>query len=134
MANILIMEDDHEQALLLSDWLEAGGYKTVITANADEALAALASETQFDLILSDVVVSRSDSARGGLSLIGHTRHSTDKHLQNIPIITISGYDEQTLSSDIPSQCLRLGSDAHFKKPVDPNQLHETISDLLALGK
>jgi CheY-like chemotaxis protein len=53
---ILIIEDEYLVRLMIADHLRASGYVVIEVANASEALVVIASQTQIDLVFSDINV------------------------------------------------------------------------------
>lgn len=53
---VLLVEDDEEVAVLVSEMLDQLGYEVFRTARATSALGALANERDFDLAFSDIMM------------------------------------------------------------------------------
>jgi CheY-like chemotaxis protein len=51
---ILVVEDDLLVRLSIADHLRDAGYRVIETSNASEALTIIASQTQVDLVFSDI--------------------------------------------------------------------------------
>ncbi|HEY3912205.1 MAG TPA: response regulator [Stellaceae bacterium] len=54
--NVLVVEDDPELRELAADFLEFLGYRTMVAASGDAALAILKAERGIDLIFTDLVM------------------------------------------------------------------------------
>ena len=72
MAKILLMEDDYEEASLLSELLSELGHIVVTTHEATSALNIYGTSS-FDLIITDVLVRGANQKKGGIFLIGAIR-------------------------------------------------------------
>ena len=135
MARILLMEDDNEQAWLLSEGLIAAGHVVEVANGASEALARAETET-FDLLIVDIFVKRNDSYTpdGGLLLIGKFRNpGLAKRVPwapDTPIIAVTGIGEREFSPSPLRMARNLGANATFGKPIDLNELRAEIDRLL----
>jgi signal transduction histidine kinase/ActR/RegA family two-component response regulator len=81
---ILLVEDDDEVALLVSEMLDQLGYHVLRTATASAALGALANGRQIDLVFSDIMMP------GGMDGVGLARelHHRRPHL---PVLLTTGH-------------------------------------------
>ena len=108
MSKILIVEDDHEIAMLEKDYLEMSGYETEIISDGTKALSALLSNN-FDLVLLDLML----PGRSGYDICREIRDRID-----IPILMVTA---RTESMD-KIRGLGLGADDYVAKPFDPAEL------------
>ena len=115
---ILLVDDDIEICRYikteLSDW-----YRFVICNNGKEALKQLLS-TQFDLVISDVVMPEMD----GITLLKNIK--SNANVSDVPVIML------TSKSEIADRLegLKLGADAYIAKPFSLEELHVTIDNLV----
>ena len=125
------MEDSKEQAALLADWLEMEGYQVCVTHSVEEALPKLDEAGPFDLVITDIFasVSQSGQIERGLTLIDKIRSSTDITLKRVPIISISGIRLERSYAYRFDDPQSFGSNAHLAKPIDLDRLAKTIKDL-----
>jgi len=112
---ILIVEDDRLSMTLLSDFLNAHGYRVLKTSEGSEAIN-LARDEQPDLILMDIRLP-------GISGFDVTRLlKQDNQTKAIPIIAVTAFatpgDETT--------ALESGCAAYITKPVKVDELLRTI--------
>ena len=114
---ILLAEDDVNLGNLLSDYLKAKGYETVLAANGDEAFNHFA-KGGFNLCLFDVMMPIKD----GFTLAKEIR----KIDETIPIIflTAKSMKEDTL------QGFKSGADDYISKPFSMEELLARINAVL----
>jgi DNA-binding response OmpR family regulator len=106
--NVLVVDDDASIRQLLRLYLERDGHRVVEAADGNVALE-LATATQFDLILLDVMLPGVD----GLEVCRRLRESTDT-----PIVLLtarSGDSDKVIGLDI-------GADDYVVKPFSPREL------------
>jgi DNA-binding response OmpR family regulator len=116
-ANILLVEDEAGVALVLSDLLKAEDYAVTWASDGNRGLAA-ASETDFDLLILDVLL----PGLNGVALCQAVRQR--------------GFDGAilmlTAKGQIPDRVngLRAGADDYLVKPFDPDELLARVEALL----
>jgi len=81
----LVVDDEPDLCLLAQEFLTLSGYRTEIAANGVKALEKL-SQSEYDLIISDVVMPEMDGFK--LSLQAKALYP------NIKIILLSGYNDE----------------------------------------
>jgi two-component system, OmpR family, response regulator ResD len=114
MRQALLIEDSPEYQLLVRVAL-GDRFNVVVTANADEAKAAL-EKNDFELILIDVGLPGKD----GLALCQELRR--EPKLQSTPILFVTGRrDPQDLV-----QGFEVGADDYIYKPFHPEELKARI--------
>ena len=116
---ILLVEDNPENILTLSTYLEAKGYQLLYARNGQEAIAQVQTE-QPDIILMDIQMPGMD----GLEAMEQIRQNLK--LVDIPIIALTAL---AMRGD-RERCLAAGANEYLSKPVKLNQLIETIQQLL----
>jgi excisionase family DNA binding protein len=121
---ILIVEDDEQCRNMLKQFLKRHEYKVLEAKNGEEGLDVFHRKLP-DLIITDILMPDKD----GIDLIGEicSTHPSTK------IIAISGgYNDNLLGSDHILKMAKLqGSVKAFEKPLDLNEILETIEELLA---
>jgi len=86
-------------------------------ATAEEALAAL-QRIEFDAVVTDVAM----PGRSGFWLVGQIRQLTSK--PSVPVLAVTGHP-------FPRDgMLRAGFDDQMLKPVSPDLLYETLTQLI----
>jgi DNA-binding response OmpR family regulator len=116
--HVLLVDDEPLIRDYLKAYLSAANYDVTVACDGMEAVEALkASETPFDLVITDIKMPRMD----GLTLartIGAER-------PDLPVLFMSGYASSLDSFDSP-----VGRWAFLAKPFEPKALLQRISDLL----
>jgi PAS domain S-box-containing protein len=120
--HILLAEDNVINQRLARSLLEQRGHRVVVANNGKEALAALA-EQAFDLVLMDVQMPEQD----GLETTAAIRRGEQASGTHLPIIAVTAH---TMPGD-RERCLAAGMDGYVSKPLQPQDLFETIAAVLA---
>ncbi len=81
---VLVVDDDPQLRVLAADLLEALGYRTMVAASGDEALALLRCEAGIDLVFTDLVM---PGRLDGLALADEARRLG----REIKFVFTSGY-------------------------------------------
>lgn len=108
---VLVVDDEEDIRLFLTDSLEMAGIDSEEAANGEEAYA-LFEEQEFDLVITDIYMPKMN----GIDLIRKIREKSD-----VPIVTISGASSQSLKST-----KMLGASETFQKPFNPDELIQCI--------
>jgi PAS domain S-box-containing protein len=114
---ILLVEDHGDTAHIMKRLLERGGHEVVHAADVATALQ-LADEAAFGLLISDLGL----PDRSGLELMRELRTRG----QTLPGIALSGYGQD---QDL-QHSREAGFAAHLVKPVNMQQLNETVASLM----
>jgi signal transduction histidine kinase/CheY-like chemotaxis protein/CHASE3 domain sensor protein len=109
---ILLAEDDVRNVFAISRVLEPHGAKIEIARNGREALAALASHADIDLVLMDIMMPEMD----GLEAMQAIR--AQPTLANLPIIALTA----KAMPDDRQRCLEAGANDYITKPIDVDKL------------
>lgn len=115
MADILIVEDNKELAVLLADFLCAAGYSVCTAVTGNEALE-LYKEKGAKLVLLDIMLPGTD----GFAVCRKIRED-----DNVPVIILSAKDDKQSKLD----GLNLGADDYIGKPYDIDILLAKISGI-----
>lgn len=112
MKRVLIVEDDIDLCLELSDFLNEFGFDTAVATDGLRALAILADcDPLPNIIILDLHMPNMDGWTLRESLKNHQKYAS------IPVLVMSG-DEA---------CFSVNAEAHFLKPID---LRQVVSVLL----
>lgn len=116
--NLLLVEDEDMVRAVAERALTRAGYQVTTASDGEEGLAAIANgDTEFDLIVSDVVMPAMD----GPAMARAIRRVKPK----IPILFMSGYAEEQLRNDIDIDNM------HFiPKPFSVQQINGKVSEVL----
>jgi CheY-like chemotaxis protein len=111
-ALILVVDDDESICQFVSEALEPEGYRTIVAANGQAALTAVA-ETNPDLILLDVQMPEVN----GWEVLQRLRAQAGPHQ---PIVVMTGrYEGQ-------DRALSSGAQGYLAKPFELNDLLECV--------
>jgi len=115
--HVLIAEDNPVNQKLAVRLLEKAGCTTRVVASGREALSAL-DEEEFDLVLMDVQMPEMD----GFEATAAIREREKRTGAHLPVVALTAHaikgDEQ--------RCHAAGMDAYLSKPVQAQQLIETL--------
>ncbi|HEY9662714.1 MAG TPA: response regulator [Allocoleopsis sp.] len=118
---VLLVEDEADTREFLNFVLRQYGATTTTTASVAEALDRL-PEVQPHLLISDIGMPEQD----GYMLIHQIRVAEETNHTYLPAIALTAYS----SLDDQRKALSAGFDAHLSKPVEVNELVETMNRLL----
>ncbi len=116
---VLLVEDNPENILTLSTYLDAKGYELCFAKNGYEAITQTQAE-QPDIILMDIQMPGMD----GLEAIRHIR--LDLNLVDIPIIALTAL---AMKGD-RERCIDAGANEYLSKPIKLQQLVNVMQQLL----
>ncbi len=111
--HILVIDDDPDAVYLLQESLNTQEFEISGALNGQEGLR-LAREKNPDAILLDIVMPGADGWQVLHELKG------DPATENIPVILLTIIDKKALG-------YRLGASAYLLKPLDPEEVKETLS-------
>jgi DNA-binding response OmpR family regulator len=116
---VLIVDDDPAIQRLLARLLARAGHQMEVAGSGAEAASLLASLT-FDLIVLDLFLPTEDGRR----LLARWRRAT--RTRRVPIFILSAQ----LGTEVKTECFRLGADAYFEKPIDPDLIVAAVTSRL----
>ncbi len=118
--SVLVVEDDDQHRLFLSELLKSEGYQVDLAKDGYEADKALKAQ-HYDLLLTDIVMPEKE----GIELI----FEVQKSYPNLPIIGMSGGGAYS-NLDYLDAALTAGAKRVFAKPIDIDELIATIASIL----
>ena len=121
---ILLAEDNRVNQRLATRLLEKHGYSVVVANDGQEALAVLEQQS-VDLILMDVQMPNLD----GLEATAAIRKKESGSGARIPIVAMTAH---AMKGD-RERCLGAGMDAYLTKPIQAQELYETIERMAGLA-
>jgi len=120
MATIVFCEDQELVRQVISAAMKSTPHQIEVAADGQDGLDLIV-RLRPDLIVTDVVMPR----MGGFQLAAAVRRAPS--LRHIPIAFMTA----SLQPDEVAQLAAHGGVAHIAKPFSPNELRETISEILA---
>ncbi len=114
---VLVVDDDPEQRGIVGDLLRAEGYEVEVAADSPSAVHK-SFEFQPDLVLLEIALPRFDGTTAC--------HALRELWPALPIVILSA---RKAPSDI-LEGIEWGATRYITKPFDPQQLLETIRELL----
>jgi CheY-like chemotaxis protein len=121
--SVVLVEDDDDARLLLTQTLEYYGAHVFPVSSAAEAVHML-EEHHADVLLSDLRLAGED----GFDLIRHVRSEANPAIASIPAASITA---SHLTED-RQQAIAAGYQVHLQKPVDPDELVSAILTLAGM--
>ena len=119
---ILVVDDNPDNAAVVSTFLDARGYTAVVAHNGDEALVAF-ERLRPALVLLDVMM----PGRNGWDVC-RVMKQHPMHGRNVRVIMLTALDDW----DNKQNALRTGADDYCTKPVDLHDLAARVQRNLAL--
>jgi CheY-like chemotaxis protein len=120
MAKILLVEDEEQVRVMLRTVLETAGHDVQEATNGEEAITKY-HQNPADLIVTDIVMPEKE----GIETIITLRKSNPE----LKIIAMSG-GGRTSAHDYLHLAKKLGADYTLAKPFLPDQLLESVNQLL----
>lgn len=113
---VLVVDDNENNRMLLSDQLEWQGYGVATAENGRRAIEML-QERPYDLVLLDIMMPEMN----GYQVLEYLKN--DPNLRYIPVIMISAVDD--INSVV--RCIEQGAEDYLPKPFNPILLKARIS-------
>lgn len=120
---IIVIDDDRDLVTYLTTLLEDNGYATIPAYDGQEGIDKTRAELP-DLILLDITMPE----KSGVKFYREVRDDAD--LKAIPVIMVTGVIQE-FKHFISSRRQVPPPDGYISKPVDKDELLDTISKLLA---
>ena len=112
-SKILVIDDEEGIRFTFSKFLSARNYEVETAKDFDEAVACI-SETDFDVIFADIIL----SGKSGLDVLREIK----KRNISCPVIMITGYP----NIETASEAIRIGAFDYIPKPIEKNTLFHAI--------
>ena len=120
---VLIADDIEINCEIIIAILEDTGLVFDCVSNGEEALRAVESSVEYDLVLMDLMMPKMD----GIEATRRIRALPDAKGLNMPIVAVSA----NLSSENIAACISAGMDDHISKPLDAGELLKIVNRLLS---
>jgi len=127
-ANILLVEDNAINQQIARELLQRVGLNVDCANNGKEAIAKV-QERSYDLILMDIRMPEMDGLEATklIRCLGEENNSETEWFATVPIIAITAN-----AMDIDrTKSAEAGMNAHLSKPVNPEELYETLCKWIA---
>ena len=118
---MLIVEDDRMTGIVLSQYLEAHGYRTTVATNGADGLSKFLSEEP-DLALVDVLLPR----KNGFEVCFEMKHT--EHGRSTPVVMMSAVYRNTHSAEARAHGVK--ADGFLLKPFDLDEMVSRVNDLI----
>lgn len=119
MSTVLVVEDSITDMQVISKYLQDAGYSVVCAISSEEAQSKI-DLIELDVIVLDVIL----PDKSGYEICRELKDNAKT--SNIPVIFCS-----TKSSDVDKMWGNmLGADAYLAKPVDKEELMQTLKGLI----
>ncbi|MFB3815477.1 MAG: HD-GYP domain-containing protein [Terriglobales bacterium] len=118
---ILVVDDNHDNSMLMRELLSSRGYDVDTASAAEEAEAKIAAQ-QPDLILLDVIM----PGKSGYELCRELKD--DPLTRLIPVVMITGLTDR----EDKVRGIESGADDFLNKPIFPEELFARVKSLLKL--
>jgi two-component system, sensor histidine kinase and response regulator len=119
-ARVLLTEDNEINQQIATELLEAAGAVMKVANNGREAVDILSNGPQpppFDVILMDLQMPEMDGFQATARL------RSDARFAGLPIIAMTAH----ATIEERQRCLAAGMNDHISKPIDPDNLFETVA-------
>lgn len=113
---ILVVDDNPDNAHIIRDYLEARGYPITVAYNGDDALKAFA-EVKPSLVLLDVMMPGRDGWQVCRDMKEHPTLG-----RNVRIVMVTALDDWVNKR----QALQTGADDYVEKPFELSKLASTV--------
>lgn len=122
MTLVLIIEDAWFTRRAISKILQGAGYQTLEAENGRQGLEIVASRSDIDCILLDLLMPEVD----GWSVLKALRERKSQ----MPVIVLTA----DIQESTRQECLELGAFTVLNKPPKPDELRHTLETALAVSK
>jgi len=124
---ILVVDDEQDTRIFLSNLLRSGGLRPVIAENKTEGMQKALKETPAVIIL-DMMIP------GGSGVQMYNDLKRDEELRNIPVIMLSSLEEKTFFKFRKIQNVESGQnlpspDVFLEKPLETEEILKTVRRL-----
>ena len=119
---ILIVDDEESVRSIVAALLEHSGYAPTVLSNADEAIARLAQDPDYDLVLADVMMPGTD----GLTLLDQICLDHP----GLPVVMFSAIND----AHVVTSAFRRGAIDYLPKPFERSELDSIVLRAIEHGR
>jgi CheY-like chemotaxis protein len=120
---VLLAEDNAINQKLAIRLLEKQGHTVTVAGDGREAVAAVAGDGQFDIVLMDVQMPNMSGLEAAAAIRGMER-GTGNHVPILAMTALAMKGDQ-------ERCLDAGMDGYISKPIQPDRMMEEIARVTA---
>ena len=126
---ILLADDDPDVVEVISMLLEDEGYELVVAKDGAEALEKIKLENP-DLIILDLLMPHVD----GFEVFNMLRDERYERWSKIPVIILTSVREEVSKRRYELETgVKMDYSSYMEKPVEPDELLDTVASLLGSG-
>ncbi|MDX7953139.1 PAS domain S-box protein [Lichenihabitans sp. Uapishka_5] len=118
---VLLAEDNRLNGMIITEMLSRAGHRVMVVENGQDAMALLAADEPFDVVLMDVQMPVLD----GYSATRAIRAGENGTAHRMPILGLTA----NATTEDEAHCAAAGMDAHVAKPIDWDDLLRKIDRL-----
>lgn len=111
---VLVVDDDIRNIFALTSALEAKGLKVVVARDGVEAVEAVETNVNIDIVLMDIMMPRMN----GFEAMQKIRQSQDRRIKQLPIVALTA---KAMRED-HEKCIEAGASDYLPKPVNLENL------------
>jgi putative nucleotidyltransferase with HDIG domain len=119
---ILVVDDEESVRSIVAALLECSGYAATVTGSAEEAIARLQQDPDYDLILSDIVMPGTD----GLTLLDHICIDHP----GMPVVMFSAMND----AHVVTNAFRRGAIDYLLQPFERAELESIVMRAIEHGR
>lgn len=127
--SVLVVDDEQDAVTIVETMLSELDGVSTISANDGESGLAKAKEAKPDLVILDVQM----PGKNGFEVFTELRK--DEGTKDIPVVMLTGVAEKTgvaFSGEDMKDFLGKEPEGYIEKPVEPEKLQQTVSQILGL--
>jgi response regulator RpfG family c-di-GMP phosphodiesterase len=119
---VLVVDDEESIRGVIATLLEHNGYTVTLAESAYDALARLAQDPDYDLVLSDIIMPGTD----GLTLLDHIGSDHP----SIPVVIVSAIND----IHVVTNAFRRGAIDYLLKPFERKELEDVVLRAVEHGR
>jgi DNA-binding response OmpR family regulator len=121
MASIMIVDDDLQVRMLISEVMRLAGHEIRETDNSKAAIHQY-RESPVDLVIMDIMMPKGDGVEGILAL--------RRQFADSKILAMTGEEQGLWGTDLLAAALLLGAVGALRKPFDVEELVAAVTTVL----
>ena len=122
--HVLVADDEPHIGRIIKMKLEQGPFRVTLAYDGQEAIDALESQPDIDLVLLDLMMPN----LSGLDVLARIR--SDERLKHLPCIILTAAGQETQHQ----KAMELGATEFLTKPFSPKKLYARTAELAGLNQ